>query len=459
MSQAAVGSNWKPYPAYKDSGVEWLGKIPAHWEVKRLKYVAPPREEKLVEKPDDLPYLGMEHIESKTGRLILDTPVENVESTVYVFDPGDVVFGKLRPYLAKVAHVDFRGVCTSELLPLHPAGSVQGRFLLYQLLCDDFIKLVNSFTYGTKMPRASPEQIGNVPVPFLPDSEQQIIAAFLDWETAKIDALVAKKERLIELLQEKRATLITQAVTKGLDPTVPMKDSGVEWLGQIPAHWNLKRVRHVVRRIEQGWSPDCENREAEEDEWGVLKAGCVNRGVFIESEHKALPVRLQTIPELEIRPGDLLMSRASGSRELVGSVAVVPSCRPRLLLCDKVFRLHVDAETASRRFLAFAMNSCLARWQIEVVLSGGSGLANNIAQEVVKDLILVMPAKDEQRAIAAFLDRETAKIDALITKVREGIERLKEYRTALISAAVTGKIDVRDNSAKRDQLDAFSISE
>ena len=139
--------------------------------------------------------------------------------------------------------------------------------------------------------------------------EQSAIAAVLDRETARIDALVARKERLIELLQEKRTALITRAVTKGLDPNVPMKDSGVEWLGGIPAHWGVKRIRHVVRRVEQGWSPDCENREADEEEWGVLKAGCVNRGIFVESEHKALPAGLEPIPGLEIGPGDLLMSR------------------------------------------------------------------------------------------------------------------------------------------------------
>ena len=170
------------------------------------------------------------------------------------------------------------------------------------------------------------------------------------------------------------------------------KDSGVEWLGEIPAHWEVKRVRHVVRRIEQGWSPDCENREADDDEWGVMKAGCVNRGIFIESEHKALPAMLAPIPELEIAEGDLLMSRASGSRDLVGSVAVVPECRPHLLLCDKIFRLHTGSETLVRQFLAYAMNSRIVRWQIEMVLSGGSELANNIAQDVVKNLTLA-PAR------------------------------------------------------------------
>ena len=225
------------------------------------------------------------------------------------------------------------------------------------------------------------------------------------------------------------------------EPYPAYKDSGVEWLGKIPVDWEVKRVRHLVSRIEQGWSPDCENREADEDEWGVLKAGCVNRGVFVEAEHKALPPTLHPIPDLEVHEGDLLMSRASGSRELVGSVALVPRCRPRLLLCDKVFRLHLDPEEGLSPFLAYSMNSRIARSQIELVLSGGSGLANNIAQGVVKDLMFALPPKEEQRAIAAFLDGKTARIDALVAKKERLIELLQEQRTALITRAVTKGLD------------------
>src|SRR5438034_9698693 len=244
---ASLTGKWKPYSAYKDSGVEWLGEIPEHWETKRLKYVAPSSTAKLTEKPDDLPYLGLENIESQTGRLLLDTPIENVESTVGLFNKGNVIFGKLRPYLAKVVCVDFSGVCTTELLVLQPNALVNGKFLFYRLLSKDFIKLVNSLTYGTKMPRVSSEQIGNLPISLPPLAEQRAIDSFLDRETARINTLIEKKERLIELLQEKRAALISNAVTKGLDPTVPMKDRGVEWLGEIPVHWKYLSVRNLIR--------------------------------------------------------------------------------------------------------------------------------------------------------------------------------------------------------------------
>ena len=450
--------SFKPYPVYKDPGVEWLGEIPSSWECPRLRFVArlnPVKSEVRHLDPQlRVSFVPMEAV-GENGGLGLDVvkPIAQCLEGYTYFRDGDVVIAKITPCFengkgALAAGLE-NGVAfgTTELHVLRAKPGLYVPFLFCLTLSDHFRRLGAAAMYGAGGQKRVPEDfIRDFRHPLPSEPEQRAIAIFLDRETARIDALVAKKERLIALLQEERTALITRAVTKGLDPNVPMKASGVEWLGEIPAHWEMRRIRHVVRRIEQGWSPDCENREADEEEWGVLKAGCVNRGVFIESEHKALPAKLEPIPELEIGPGDLLMSRASGSRELVGSVAVVPKCRPRLLLCDKVFRLHVDAETSSPQFLGYAMNSRIARWQIEGVLSGGSGLANNIAQEVVKDLILAQPATDEQHAIGAFLDRETARIDALVAKVGDASESLKELRTALISAAVTGKIDVREEA-------------
>ncbi len=447
QNQEVQPHRFRPYPEYRDSGVEWLGNIPAHWRANRLKFLAPARINKLDTKPSDAVYVGLEHIESWAGRLILEPQPQSVDSIVSLFNAGDVLLGKLRPYLAKAARPNFDGVCSGEILPLRPTPECFQSYVMYCLLNAPYVRWLDSLTYGAKMPRVNPEQVASSIAPLPPKSEQKAIGAFLDRETARIDALVARKERLIELLQEKRIALITRAVTRGLDPNVRMKDSGVEWLGKIPGHWDMKRLRHIVSNIEQGWSPNCKNREAGVDEWGVLKAGCVNRGLFVESEHKTLPSQLSPIPAIEIKEGDLLMSRASGSRDLVGSVAIVPKCRPRLLLCDKVFRLHTQSIDGHREFIGYAMNSRTIRWQIESVLSGGSGLAANISQDAVKDLMLAQPPQEERRRIAEYLEREATSIDALVNRVRQAIEHLHEFRTALISAAVTGKIDVREETA------------
>jgi type I restriction enzyme S subunit len=182
---------------------------------------------------------------------------------------------------------------------------------------------------GSTRDRITLDILASARVPVPPLVEQREIVAILDRETARIDALIAKKRRLIELLREKRQAVISHAVTKGLDRNAPMKDSSVEWLGEIPAHWRAMRVKHCIQRIEQGWSPDCENRLAEAGEWAVLKVGCVNHGMFRPEEHKALPPDLNPRPELEVHVGELLMSRAN-TTDLVGQVAIVPNGTSRL---------------------------------------------------------------------------------------------------------------------------------
>jgi len=447
---------FKTYPTYKDSGVEWLGEIPAHWEAKRLRFsisMNPVASEvRGLGSDTEVSFVPMEAVGEFGGLdLSKNKILSDIGAGYTYFCDGDVVVAKITPCFenGKGALVSglINGIAfgTTELHVLRGAISLDARFLFYITQSDAFRRLGEAEMYGAGGQKRVPESFIKNLRHSLPSHEEQCaIAINLDGETARIDALVAKKQRLIELLQEQRTALITRAVTKGLDPTVPMKFSGVEWLGEIPAHWEVKRIRYVVSRIEQGWSPECENRETSIDEWGILKAGCVNHGIFVETEHKALPPALSPIPELEVNIGDLLMSRASGSRDLVGSVALVARCRPRLLLCDKVFRLHTGPGVVDKSFLAYSMNSRIARWQIEVELSGGSGLANNIAQGDVKDLMLVSPPIQEQRVIALHVDSMTSHIEALITKVLEAINSLKELRTALISAAVTGKIDVRE---------------
>jgi type I restriction enzyme S subunit len=452
---------FKAYPTYKDSGVEWLGKIPSHWQLKPLRTtikscqngvwgddpngvhdvvcvrVADFDRTKLRVRSDDLTVRAIDRrILSERGLRAGDLLLEKSGG------------GENQPVGAVVLYThQAPAVCSNFVARVvvsatnHPAYLAYLHKALYSLRIN-----TRHIKQSTGIQNLDSQSYLGESVALPSREEQESIASFLDEETGKIDVLVAKKERLITLLQERRTALITRAVTKGLNPAAPMKDSGVEWLGEIPAHWEDTRLRRVLTWIEQGWSPDCENREADEDEWGVLKAGCVNRGEFVESEHKTLPKSERPILELEIREGDLLMSRASGSKDLVGSVAVVRKCRPRLLLCDKVFRLHVDERQVSKTFAAHALNSRVARSQIESVLSGGSGLANNIAQSVVKDLMIALPPRDEQEEITTFIDTETARLDGLIAHIRNAIVRLNELRTALISAAVTGKNDVRETA-------------
>jgi type I restriction enzyme, S subunit len=431
-------SNYRPYPKTKPSGVEWLGDVPEAWEITPLKHAATLRTQKSVGRRKAI---GLENIESWSGRYI-ETESE-FEGDGVAVESGDILFGKLRPYLAKALIVTEPSDAVGDFHAMRPNRLTHTRFLLYQILSKEFIVMVDGSTFGSKMPRASWEFVGKMQLPFPPLPEQHHIAAFLDRECGKLDALQAKQERLIELLKEKRQALISHAVTRGLDPNAKLKPSGIEWLGEVPVHWVTPQLKFLIVGIDQGKSPECEARIAEPDEWGVMKSGCVNWGIFREEEHKALPPHIAPILTTEVREGDLLMSRASGSTDLIGSVAYVENVRPRLLLSDKIFRLKAG-KACDPRFIWRMAGTIPVRRQIELSINGAEGLANNITKESIRNLYFALPPLVEQRAIVAHLDEKCGKIDQLKAKAERGIELLKERRSALISAAVTGKIDVRD---------------
>jgi len=195
-----------------------------------------------------------------------------------------------------------------------------------------------------------------------------------------------------------------------------------------------------MTKIEQGWSPQCDGRQAEPGEWGVLKVGCMNSGVYVESENKALPPELEPVRSYEIKVGDVLMSR-SNTVELVGAVGRVHQTQGRILLCDKLYRLDLDDEVLHSGFAVYLLRSHAARLQLERDASGASPSMKNISNERVANMVLAFPSIPEQRAIAAFLDRKTAQIDAVVAKKQRLIERLQEKRQALISHAVTKGLD------------------
>lgn len=404
----------------------------------RFKYVA----RNVVEKSDGrpAPYLGLEHVKSGTGRLT--GPLEEKSATdSIVAKPGDVLFGKLRPYLAKTYRVVDPLSCTGEFLVLRSYPEVCPRFVEYITRSRPWLEWASATSYGSKMPRTSWDFMGDLEVKVPTRGEQQAIADFLDRETTKIDALIAKQEQLIATLREDRAATITQAVTKGLDPNVKMKDSGADIIGRIPQHWDLRALKRLIVRIDQGVSPQA-SADLADDGWGVLKSGCVNGGVFRDTEHKKLPTDFEINHDIAVRPGDLLVCRASGSPNLVGSAAIVRELRYQLILSDKTFRIIAN-QLCVPGYLEWAMNARSYREQVLGAISGAEGLANNLPMSSLRSFLFAVPPFSEQKEIVAHLDTRCSKIDALIDKSTEMIETLREYRSALITDAVTGKIDVR----------------
>jgi type I restriction enzyme S subunit len=253
---------------------------------------------------------------------------------------------------------------------------------------------------------------------------------------------VAKQEALIALLQEKRRALISHAVTKGLDPAATMRDSGVPWLGAVPAHWEVVASRRLITDIEQGWSPQAEDRNAESDEWAVIKLSAISKGNFRPQEHKTLPSDIEPDKRYEVLSGDLLLTRAN-TPELVGDICVVEDTRDKLMLCDLVYRVDVDKYIAYKPFIAYWFLSHPGRQQIVADARGASQSMVKISQGHIRSWLVVLPPYDEQLEITQYLRIEISKIDTLIAKTQQCVALLRERRTALIAAAVTGQIDVR----------------
>ena len=296
-----------------------------------------------------------------------------------------------------------------------------------------------------------------------PLSEQTAIARFLDYADQRIRRYIRAKQKLIALLEEQKQAIIHQAVTGQIDvrtgqPYPAYKPSGVERLGDVPAHWGVQRLKSLVKRIDQGVSPQADNYLADGTAWGVLKAGCVNRGVFRESEHKRLPPDFVFDSVLAVTTGDVLVSRASGSAHLVGSVGRVSSLKYKLILSDKTFR-PIFKQGIDPDFMVLAMNSRYYRRQVEQAISGAEGLANNLPLSSLRAFHFAVPPFDEQPDIVGYLQTLTNKLGAAVTQAEQEIDLLREYRTRLIADVVTGKLDVREAAAALPEVDPLAAED
>jgi type I restriction enzyme, S subunit len=292
------------------------------------------------------------------------------------------------------------------------------------------------------MPRASWEFIGDLPALIPVASEQHTIATFLDRETARIDTLIEKKQRQIELLKEKRAALISHAVTKGLDPNVKMKDSGIEWLGDVPEHWEKWRLSHACTHVLDGthFSPEsfpdgdrlyitAKNIK----EWGIELS---NVSYIREADHRLIYQRCA------VKQGDVLYIKDGAT----AGIATVNTLDQEFSLLSSVALLRPQKSVLASGYLVYLLNmGALKKFVLNDVVGGAM---TRFTLEIIGRFQLVLPPLDEQRLILELLDRESARIEPLILKVEASIDKLREYRTALISAAVTGKIDVRKDVAR-----------
>ena len=426
MGVGDVESGFRRYPKYRDSGVEWLGEIPTNWEVWRLKTIAKVQLSNVDKKTvtGQVPvtlcnYVDVYYNDKITDGIdfMLATATED-QAERFSLRRGDVLITKDSEDGMDIAVpavvVDNlpRVVCGYHLAQIRPNAVSDGSYLARAFVAagvrDQFSVSANGITRFGLTSRAICDSVFPLP----PLTEQRAIAAFLDRETGRIDALIEKKQRLVELLQEKRTSVISRAVTKGHDPAAPMKETGVEWLGAIPAHWKLHRLK-ALSEMKSGES--ITSMSIRDSGPYPVFGGNGIRGYTSGFTHE----------------GEHLLIGRQGA--LCGNVHVA---RGRFWASEHAVVVSPEQPNIVAWFGALLEAMDLNQYSVAAAQPG-------LAVDRLRDLQIPVPPDPEKHAIADFLDGETAGIDVLVAKVTAAIERLREYRTALISAVVTGRIDVR----------------
>ncbi|MEQ1530196.1 MAG: hypothetical protein ABL925_12845 [Methylococcales bacterium] len=448
------------YEKYKDSGVEWIGEIPEEWGVKKLKRL-------------------IKNLESGVSVNSTDFPASNVSYGIlktscvynYFFDPkenkeiwqSELIRAKINPrkgelIISRMNTPDLVGASgyvendhANLFLPdrlwqtkFYEHVALDTKWLSFVTKSLPFRKHLSILATGTSpsMKNLAQEDFLNIDIPFPKQREQTAIANYLDRKTAEIDALIAQKERLIALYEEEKTAIINQAVTQGIDPNAKLKESGIDWLGEIPVGWDTKKLKHFIESLESGVSVNSTDFPASENSFGVLKTSCVYNYQFDPSENKE--IWHTEIERAKINPqeGQLIISRMN-TPDLVGASGYVEQSYPNLFLPDRLWQTKFFRYAViNTRWLSFLIKSVSFRKLLSILATGTSPSMKNLSQEDFLNIDIPYPTEIEQTALVYHIETETARIDAKIAKTPRIIELQKEYRTALISEVVTGKIKV-----------------
>ncbi len=441
---AELVMKYQSYEEYKDSGVEWLDVIPSHWVMSKIKYIAPFQVGWTPPTGNDSNFIGKNiwaNISDLRGKVITDT-VKRIsdkaakEASMDITPKGSLLYS----FKLSVGSVSFAGrdMYTNEAIASFTSSSLLPLEYLYYVLPKFLIENASTNIYGARI--LNQELIRNAIILKPTYKEAKTIANFLDHETAQIDTLIDKQKTLIQLLKEKRQAVISHAVTKGLNPDAPMKDSGVEWLGEVPEHWSVTKLGFHTSKIGSGKTPRGGAEVYQEE--GVLflrSQNVYNDGLRVDKAESVFisEVIHEEMSNTKIQGGDVLLNVTGGS---IGRTCIVP---------DNFMEANVNQHVCIVRlpksmnhFISFILKSSLVKEQIDAIQTGGNREGLNFEQ--ISKFIISLPPEKERENIVSYVKSETRKIDSLLERSNNAIQLMQERRTALISAAVTGKIDVRD---------------
>jgi type I restriction enzyme, S subunit len=427
----------QPYSAYKESGVRWLGQIPQHWEIQRLKYLCSVNDEQLSEDTDpeyEILYVDIGSVDASEG-------IQRKDSMRFGDAPsrarrkvrqGDVIVSTVRTYLraiAPITHPEPNLVVSTGFAVIRPRSKLDTEYASYALRAPYFVEAVVANSVGVGYPAINARDLVSLPIVFPSKDEQKKIAAFLNRKTEHIDILIAKKMQQIRLLHEKRDVLISRAVTRGLSTEVAMRDSNVEWLGKIPANWTTVRSKFALVEIDE------RSKTGDEE---LLTVSHIT-GVTPRSEKNVNMFMAETLEGYKkCKAGDLIINTMWAWMGALGTAfqngVVSPSYNVYRFRSSHSNPRFYDRLFRTRRFAEEMKRHSKGVWESRLRL---------YPQEFFQ-IRIPCPPDNEQAAINGYLDHELSRLDHLVMKVRESIEKLKEYRTALIAAVATGKIDLRN---------------
>ncbi|RZG04820.1 restriction endonuclease subunit S [Pseudoalteromonas sp. CO348] len=436
---------YKEYQEYKNSEVEWLGKVPLDWDIKKIKYLSPVKRGASPRPIDDPKYFDEEG--DYAWVRIADVSASDTylyQTTQKMSELGSSLSVKLEPNQLFLSIAGTVGkpcinkikACIHDGFVYFPDLKIPNKFLYYVFAGEQAYKGLGKM--GTQL-NLNTDTVGGIKVA-IPKAEKDIqtIINFLDYETTKIDTLIEKQQQLIKLLKEKRQAVISHAVTKGLNPDAPMKDSGVEWLGEVPEHWDIKKAKYLFEFVtsgSRGWA------EHYSDEGQLFfRIANLTRDTIepkMDSIQNVSPPIGAEGQRSKIKLNDLLISITAD----LGSVCVANGCVEGGYVSQHVSLCRPNSLVKSSRWLAYFVLSDSAKDQL--LSSGYGGTKVQLSLEDIRELVTPFPPENEQIEIADYIDSKLIKFESLMTKADEQVQLLKERRTALISAAVTGKIDVR----------------
>ena len=439
-------ANLKPYPSYKPSGVEWLGDVPAHWEVLPNRAIFVEVNERNHPQEEMLSVTIAEGV-IRQSTLLEDKSKKDTsrldKSAYKLVRPGDIAYNKMRAWQGAIGMSEYIGIVSPAYVVQRPRNGVNSRYLHYLLRTPAFATEAERWSYGiaSDMWSLRPEHFKMIYACVPPLPEQAAIVRYLNRIDGRIRRYLHSRERLIELLKEYRQAVIHEAVTQGLDPDVPLKPSGIEWLGDVPAHWEVRRLRHAVNmRVSNV------DKHSKEGELPVRLCNYVDvykndriteRVPFMRATAKATE-----IDRFRLEIGDVLITKDSEVWNDIGVPAFVEYSAKDLVCGYHLALLRSMKSVLNGAYLFYSLQSSTIAYQFHIAANGVTRYG--LSHHAIKSVRFPIPPLPEQAAIAAYLDKQTAAVDAAMTRAQREIELLSEYRTRLIVDAVTGQVDVRD---------------